>query len=88
MNANKMEPSLNHHVVMARSADGMTDPYLSFTRDLHEVLAKHVQVVMQGRVDDVQIAVTPKVAEMLAQYADASDYIGHLRRFDSRQRCS
>ena len=88
MNANKVEPMLDHHVVMGRSADGMADPYLVFTRDLHKVLVKHARVVMQGRADGVQIAVTPEVAKMLAQHADASAYIGNLRRFESGQRCS
>ena len=79
---------LRHSVVMGTMADGMSNPYLAFTQDLHELLVKHAGVVNAptARGDGVQIAVSRKVVETLSQHGDTSSYINNLRRFDVNQR--
>ena len=73
---------------MGTMADGMSNPYLAFTQDLHELLVKHAGVVNAptARGDGVQIAVSRKVVETLSQHGDTSSYINNLRRFDVNQR--
>lgn len=80
--------ALLHNIVLGTTADGMKDPYLAFTQDLHELLVKHADVVNAptGRGDGVQIAVSRKVVETLSQHGDTSSYINNLRRFDVNQR--
>lgn len=95
------EDALKHSICLGRSADGMSYPNRAvsqdmhnflkvkeFTQDLHELLVKHAGVVNAptARGDDVQIAVSRKVVEMLPQHGDTSSYINNLRRFDVNQR--
>lgn len=64
--------------VFEKPSDMLSDACLAFARDLNEVLVKHAGVVAQGRADGVRVAVTPTVAEMLAECPGADAYMGNL----------